>query len=414
MAHGIKRSQEHLKAILPYATGMQKVYIEHMIETGDSCRQTADALCKNMTSVSRAVVGAEKKAADSNVGPDYHNLDHGGVLSPGRRLGKQTVHIKVDKTGNEVKNVWNRYHPEEMQLNLFMEGLAAAYENYKPLPEIKPTLKPEGYDQEIVPFYNIGDAHIGMLAYAFETGEDFNIDKAILELSNGLGALIANTTPSKKGVIVDLGDGTHYENLAGVTSGHGHALDCDGRYVRMIEAYSDLMINMIDLALKVHEEVDVLINQGNHSRENDLAASVWLRRIYKNNPRVNILDNTNVFNFYTLDNVQILFHHGDKCKPDKLIDVMINDGRVDYGRCEHHYIWTGHVHHRNTSNEFRGISTESFNILANKDKYAHDGGWRSNQSITRVDVHREYGEIGRATYNIRAVRAIIEAMGEIQ
>lgn len=411
MAQGTQRTKEHLEAILPYATGAQKVYIEHMINTGESCSKAAESLGRNMTTITRAVVAAEKKAGKHNVGPDYHNLGHGGTLSPGMHLGKQTVHIRIDDNGNEVRNVWNRYNPEAMQLDLFMQGLEEAFEHYEPLPEIKPTLKPEGYDQEIVPFYNIGDAHIGMLAHACQTGSDFNIDKAILELSTGLGALIANTTPSKKGVIVDLGDGTHYENLAGVTSGHGHALDCDGLFVRMIEAYGDLMTNMIDLALKVHEEVDVLINQGNHSQENDLAAAVWLRKLYKNNPRVNILDNVNVFNFYTLDNVQILFHHGHKCKPDKLIDVMINDGRVDYGRCEHHYIWTGHVHHRNTSNEFRGISTESFNILADKDKYAHDGGWRSNQAITRVDVHRDYGEIGRATYNIRAVRAIIAEQG---
>ena len=406
---GMVRTKKHLEAILPFATGQQKVYIEYMIANDASCNATADAFGKCKTTVSYAVQAVEKKAADNNIGPDYLHLEHGGPVAPGRTLGKQTVQVNGK---GEVIQVWNRLHPDGLALQDLLDGITEAMAQYEPIPSVPPAAMTGPYDEDVVPFYCIGDAHIGMLAHAWEVGESFDIKKAIRELSCGLTALIRNTTPSKKAVIVDFGDATHYENMAGVTEGHGHMLDCDGRFVKMISAYCDIMLSTIETALKIHDTVDVLINQGNHSRTNDLAAAIWLKQIFKDNPRVTILDNVNVFNFYTLDNVQILFHHGDKCKPDKLIDVMINDGRESYGQCEHHYIWTGHVHHRNTSNEFRGISTESFNTLAAKDKHCHDGGWRSRQSISRIDIHRQFGEVGRATYNVEAIRAMLALMGE--
>lgn len=370
--------------------------------------QAAHDLGKNKSTISRSLYAVDKKAAKANIGPDYLHLTHGGPLAPGQQLGKQTVHVKDGK----IEQVWNRYEFDKDfdRLELLKDAIDTMLADYPPA---KPISRSNTYyDENVVPWYNIGDAHIGMLAHEMEVGENFDVKKATRELSVGLTSLIRNTEPASLCVINDFGDATHYENLAGVTEASGHMLDCDGRFVKMIQAYIKVMIDAIDCALEVHDLVDVIINQGNHSRTNDLWMAQLLRMHYHDEPRVNILDNTNVFTFYRLGKVQVLTHHSDKCKPDKLIDVLINDGRKDYGECEHHYIWVGHIHHRHTSNEFRGITIESFNTLANKDKYAHDGGWRSQQSITRVDLHREYGEIGRATLNIRAVRAIIESMGD--
>jgi len=401
-------SKEHLEAIHPFAIGQQKVYIEYMLEHDCSAAYTAKQLGKNSATVAHAVQAVERKAAKGNVGPDYMHLEQGGPLAPGQHLGKQTVHVK----NGEIEQVWNRYEFDKDfdKLELLKEAISAMLAEY-PAAACIDRVRHSYYDENVVPWYNIGDAHIGMLAHEMEVGENFDIKKATRELSVGLCSLIRNTEPAAKCVINDFGDATHYENMAGVTEASGHMLDCDGRFVKMIQAYVTVMIEAIDCALDVHDEVDVIINQGNHSRTNDLWMAQLLRMHYRDEPRVNVLDNTNVFTFYRMGKTQVLTHHSDKCKPDKLIDVLINDGRKDFGECEHHYIWVGHIHHRHTSNEFRGITIESFNTLANKDKYAHDGGWRSQQSITRVDLHKEYGEIGRATLNIRAVRAIIESQG---
>lgn len=415
---GLKYSREHLEAILPFASEGQAEYINYMLDNEIySATKAAKELGRNRTTVWRALEEATKKAANSNIGPDYHHLGFGGEVAPGRHLGKQTVHVRVDEqTGAVVKNVWNRYEldKEVSKVALIKKAIDEAMADYTPLPPSLPTPHDVEYDDHVIPWYNIGDAHIGMLAHESEVGENFDIKKATRELSIGLTALIRNTEPATKCVINDFGDATHYENMAGVTEASGHMLDCDGRFVKMISAYVDVMVHAINTALEVHETVDVIINQGNHSRTNDLWMRKFLEVLYKDDPHVTIIDNTNVFVFYRMGNTLVLTHHSDKCKPDKLIDVLINDGRKDYGETEHHYIWIGHVHHHMTSKEFRGITIESFNTLASKDKYAHDNGYRSRQSITRVDLHKEYGEIGRATLNIQAVRAILKHNGVIK
>lgn len=400
-------SRAHFETLLQYATPAQAVYIKGMLDSEIYCM--AEYARKSGTpegTIRAAVSRAGIKAAMHNDSPD-HGMTH--PTPPGYYLGLTTV--QRNSEGN-ITQTWDRVcsDSEILRTEAIKLAILDTISTLKPF-DVIPQRNTSDYDTEIVPFYNIGDAHIGMLAHEAETGANFDVKIATRELLAGLCGLIHNTTPSTKCVINDLGDATHYENMAGVTEGHGHMLDCDGRFVKMISAYVDIMIQVINCALTVHQTVDVIINQGNHSRTNDLWMRKLLEVLYANNPRVTIIDNTNVFTFYRLENVQILIHHGDKCKPDKLIDVLINDGRVDYGQTEHHYIWTGHVHHRGVSNEFRGIMAESFNILAEKDKWAHDGGYRSRQSITRVDIHRQYGEVGRATMNAQAVRALLKLKG---
>ena len=397
-------SKHQLEAMRPFAKGQQLVYIDYLIQHGCSFSEAGKQLGKAHQTIQQAVQSAAVKAANSGVAPDF-GLNN--EMPPGFYLGKST--IQRDKHG-EIIQTWDRVlnDKEQRYIDVISMALQETIEGFKPLKPIAPKALGD-YDDDIVPWYNIGDAHIGMIAFMEQTGEDFDTATAVRELSVGLTSLIRNTTPSTKCVINDFGDATHYENMAGVTAASGHALDCDKHFSHMISAYVEVIIHAIHVALEVHQTVDVIINQGNHSRVNDLWMNTFLSVLFKDNDRVTILDNTNVFTCYRMGNVTVLTHHGDKCKPDKLIDVLINDYREDYGQTEHHFIWTGHVHHRNTSNEFRGISTESFNTLASKDDYAHTGGYRSKQSITRVDLHKQYGEVGRATLNVQAIRAIIES-----
>lgn len=388
-----------LSHLLPYCTNRQKEILEAYIKHGNSYK-AAEVLGCSQSNVTHTITRIKGLAARKGIAPE-HGLNNS--MPEGFMLGKTT--IQRNSLG-EIERTWDRVVQDaDAQLQLLAEVMDNLVEGYKPFKPRKANHKK--YDKNVIPWYNIGDGHLGMLAHALEVGENFDLKIAQRELKFALDRIISDTPSRERCVINDLGDCTHYENLEGVTQHSGHMLDCDGRFVKMVEAYLDLMIFTIERALEKHKYVDVIINQGNHSRTNDLWAARCLKRMFANEPRVNIIDNTSVFIAYRMDNTMVLVHHSDKCKPDKLIDVLINDFREDYGECENHYIWVGHVHHRFTSDEFRGITVEAWNNLANKDKYAHDGGWRSKQSISRVDLHRQYGEIGRATLNIRAVRSMI-------
>jgi hypothetical protein len=182
-------------------------------------------------------------------------------------------------------------------------------------------------------------------------------------------------------------------------------LDADGRHPKMLRVYSRTMRFIIDRALTKAQHVDVIINQGNHSRINDFWMRELLEVAYGHTGRVTALDNDSVFIPYRMGNTLVMVHHSDKCPPARLVGVMTTDFRKDYGETEHHYIDTGHVHHHFVSKEHPGVVIESWNHLAANDKWAHDAGYRSRKSISIILRSRTYGEVGRRLLSIQEIQA---------
>lgn len=262
---------------------------------------------------------------------------------------------------------------------------------------------------DVIPWFQIGDAHLGMIAYESETGANFDINIAEREICAAMSILIDETPATERCVIQDCGDFTHYENMAGVTSHGGNVLDCDGRIHKMIKAYSRIMRFLVDKALAKFEFVDVIVNQGNHSRVNDFWMSELLRVAYGHTDRVSVLNNDSVFMVYRMGKTMVLCHHSDKCKPQALAHVMSTDYAEDWGETLFRFIDIGHIHHNMVSKEHPGCQVESWNQLAPPDKWAFEAGYRSRQCLTVVERSRCYGETARRRLGIERVRDLMIA-----
>lgn len=289
----------------------------------------------------------------------------------------------------------------------YWEGVQAAIEAVKPIdPTILPA--PDEPQSDIVPWLQIGDAHIGMLAAEAETGANFDVAIAKREICAAAAALIDEAPECERMVINDLGDGTHYETFKAMTEASGHVVDQDTRYWKMIDAYLEISEFIAERALAKAQTVDLIYNQGNHSRSNDVWMAAHMRSLHRNNPRVNVLRNESPFIAYRMGKTFVLIHHGDKAKPESVARLMSSDYAVDWGESEFRYIDGGHVHHSQRK-ELAGVVYESWNNLAPRDKYAHDGGWRSRQMMSLVLRSRKYGERGRKVMPIELVRDLILA-----
>jgi len=196
-----------------------------------------------------------------------------------------------------------------------------------------------------------------------------------------------------------------------VTSASGHALDADGRHPKMIRVYSRVIRFIVERALTKAKFVDVIINQGNHSRINDFWTREMLTVAYAHTGRVNVLDNDSVFIPYRMGKTLVMVHHSDKCKPAHLVGVMTSDFRKDFGETEFHYIDVGHVHHHFVSREHPSVVIESWNHLAASDKWAHDSGYRARKAISVVLRSKTYGEIGRRLLPIQEIRDRLSRTG---
>jgi len=301
---------------------------------------------------------------------------------------------------------WVKTNTDAEALAEMFERFAQSYlEEAQPFPEI-PAPSTE-LDTDIIPWFNIGDAHLGMLAHSHEVGHNFDLKIGERELVTAMMRLIDRAPSCERCVIQDLGDMTHYQDFT-AKSESGHDFDYDSRYPKMIDVAARVMRTIVDKALSKFQFVDVIVNQGNHSRSNDIWMRTFLSHVYSENPRLHVLDNRSVFIPYRMGNTFVMCHHSDKCRPAQLAHVMATDFAKDWGETTYRYIDIGHIHHRMTSKEHPGVTVESWNQLAPGDKYAHDGGWRSRACLTCVLRSKTYGEKGRITISAEEVKDIID------
>ncbi len=322
-------------------------------------------------------------------------------IGEGNKLGKITTQIDSD---GEVKQIWYRQDNELEDLTNAITAFCAELPKHEPK-------KPKGlkkYNKDVIPFINIGDGHVGMLSYHYETNENFDLEIAERDLCCAMRIMIDEMPSCERVVIQDMGDMTHYENVAGKTEASGHDLDCDGRFYKMIETYCRIMRFIVDLCLSKFKFVDFIGNQGNHSRTNDFWMNILLKNVYEKEKRLVVINNQNVFIPYRMGNTFVMCHHSDKCRPNKLANVMATDYRHDFGEALYKYIDIGHIHHNMVSKEHPAVQIESFNQLATADKYAHDGGWRSRSSLNVIYRSKTYGEVGRHRLPLERVRDVIE------
>lgn len=392
--------------LLPYCqTDNQRETIQAVIDHG-GIRPAARALGRGHPGIVNLVKRVKARAARQGHSPD-HNMTH--TVPDGYHVKGTSTYF--DEDGNP-RGQWVKSNIDaERQRELMQEAAEAFYED---MPKLKIPKPPKKYGKDVIPWFQIGDAHIGMLAHEAETGQNFDLKIAERELCAAMSILIDESPSYERCVIHDLGDASHYENFAGVTDASGHLLDYDGRYPKMIRTYSRVMRTIIEKALGKFKYVDVIINQGNHSRTNDIWMAELLQVAYGHSRRVHVLDNSNVFIPYRMGNTFVMTHHSDKCKPKDLAHVMATDFHQDWGESQYRYIDIGHIHHSMVVKEHPGVTVESWNQLAAPDKYAHDGGWRSRQCLTRVDRSKTYGEIGRRTLSVDEVRDIIIARDGFQ
>jgi len=378
-----------------FATKMQRDKLQAVREHG-SMRAAARALGINYSAVEKAVRSVQQKAALQGYAPAFDMVRR--VPEPYVVRGVSTYYNSEGKAAGQ----WVKSQLAQEQYNEMVKR--AISEFLEDVPELPAPPAPVDFQTDVIPWIQIGDAHIGMLAHAAEANENFDLKIAESELCGAIAMLLSEMPACERLVINDLGDFTHYDNLTATTAASGHPLDADGRHPRMLRVYSRVMRFIVEQALTKARHVDVIINQGNHSRINDF----WMRELltvaYAHTNRVHVLDNDNVFIGYRMGKTLVMVHHSDKCRPDRLVGVMTTDFRKDFGETDFHYIDTGHVHHHYVSREHPSVVIESWNHLAPNDKWAHEAGYRSRRAISVVLRSRTYGDVGRRVLPIEEIR----------
>ncbi len=374
-----------------FATSERQVEYIDAVNKHKGVMAAAKALKISFQTLSAGLSGVKKRAALQGYSPS-HDMLH--VVPDGFKVkGVSTYYNQEGKaSGQWVKSAVDA----ERQAELMRAAFVAMSED---LPRMEPVAAAASFEASLATLYTLTDSHVGMLAWAKEGGEPWDLTIAEATLVGCFAQMVSASPAARIGFVNQLGDFLHSDGGSGmmpVTPMHGHILDQDGRFSKMVGTAVRILRRVIDLALTKHEKVVVLMAEGNH----DMASSVWLRvmfrALYENEPRVEVIDSELPYYVYQHGKTMLAFHHGHLKKNDQLPILFAAQFPKVWGDTTKRYAHCGHRHHAEEK-EHSGLTVIQHPTLAARDAYAARGGWIAERAVTAITYHSEFGQVARNT-----------------
>ncbi|MBV1929015.1 MAG: winged helix-turn-helix domain-containing protein [Gammaproteobacteria bacterium] len=345
-------------------------------------RQTVDASIKTST-LKRAKMGlTDDMDVAPHVGPGYAIKGVSTLVGEDGKAKLRWVKTDLDKLA------------QEEAMAAVIAGMNEEIEPAKPVEREGIDVKPA----ELINLYTITDYHLGMLSWEEETGDNWNTSLAEDALVEWFNQAIQQSPESQKAVFAQLGDFMHWDGFDAVTPSSGHLLDADTRFQRLVRVSIRVIRRVIEMLLKKHDEVIVIMAEGNH----DMSSSIWLRELfstlYDNEPRVRIDINPDPYYCVEHGDCSLFFHHGHLKNFKAISEVFASKYREIFGRTKHSFAHMGHFHHGKME-ENNLMVVEQHRTLSGKDAYATRGGYMAGRDAKVITYHEKYGEVSRVTIN---------------
>lgn len=378
---------EGLKA---FASPAQRRHID-AINLHGTQEKAAMAIGIRPESIAQSIQAVKRRAAIKGYSPQ-HDMTH---VVPDAFMVKG-VSTFYDADGKPSRQ-WVKTEADKGRMQEIMHATFIAMADE--LPREKPTAPPKIWYEKLANLYTLTDTHIGALCWDKENLDPLgNWDVKIAEqtLTGCFRRMVESTPNASVGIVAQLGDFLHQDGINAVTPLHGHLLDGDGRYPKIVEAAVRILRRVIGMALEKHEKVIILIAEGNH----DLSTSIWLRTmfkaLYENEPRIEVIDSVMPYYVYQHGKTMLGWHHGHLSKNDQLPILFASQFSKLWGDTSHRYIHTGHRHHLEIK-ERSGVTVTQHSTLTARDAYASRGGWMSERQATAYTYHLDHGLVSSVT-----------------
>lgn len=374
-------------AILEYGspTVRQRQIIEALIEHG-SQRKAAEAIGCHKKGVANALNAVARRAALAGYAPGHFTSG----VAPGFGMGKVTVQRNAD---GDVERTWERQSPDRVaQFEIIREAIADLAGDLRGL--LPPIASPSTVDCDLLTVIPMGDPHFGMMAWAKESGENFDLAIAEDVTTRAVDRLCALSPASETAMLLNLGDFYHADNSSNRTPRSGANLDVDGRFQKIAQVGFRAMVRCIRRMLEKHQRVIVRNNNGNHDPHQAFMLSLALDAMFHDEPRVEVDMSPSSFFYHRFGKVLIGSTHGDGAKLDALPLIMAHDMPDDWAASKFRVFHCGHFHHDQLK-DHPGCTVETHQTLASTDAWHRHQGYRSQRGMKAIVYHREFGEVNR-------------------
>lgn len=382
--------------LLPFATTDREREVLTALVKHKSGRKAAKALGVHHGTVFRVISRVKLKAQLKGISPE-HDMVH-GVPDAFNVKGVSTYY---DRDG-KPRGQWVKTDRDEVMRKLVMDAVLDGFKDE--IPRELPVGLPQAHrNKDLLNCYVITDYHLGMLAWAPEAGEDWDLKIAEDFLLKWFEQAITQAPPAESAIFAQLSDFLHFDGFDAVTPTSKHLLDVDTRFPKLARVAIRVVRKIIRMMLQKYAIVYVIMADANHDPVSQIWMREWLSVLYEDEPRVVVDTSPSPYNAHEFGKNALFFHHGHKCRPSEVADVFVAMFREMYGRTTHAYAHMGHLH-TNEVLENNLMILEQHRTLAPKDAFAARGGWLSGREAKVITYHAKGGEVGRIVLNSDMVK----------
>jgi hypothetical protein len=298
--------------------------------------------------------------------------------------------LKSEKSSMFFTNPLYKKKNEDKFYNELINDLQAFSPKF---PEIKRTPSKDGHLLVISP----ADVHIGKLALAFETGDEYNVSIAVDRVLKGVQGILDKTSGFNIDQIVFVaGNDILHTDTPRRTTTSGTPQDTDGMWYSNFLTAKQLYIDVLMMLIPV-ADVHFTFNPSNHDFCNGFFLADVIKTYFKDCKDITFDCSIAHRKYYRYFNNLIGTTHGDGAKQTDLPLLMAHEA-VDWSVCKNRYIYTHHVHHK-TSKDHIGVTIESLRSPSASDSWHSRNGYTGvPKAVEGFIHHKEYGQVARLTH----------------
>jgi len=277
----------------------------------------------------------------------------------------------------------------------FVSELLESIKGHEPkYPKIKRKLESEGHLLVVDP----ADIHVGKLARAFETGEEYNAQIAVQRVLDGVKGIIKKSNGFNIDKILFVGgnDILHIDTPQRKTTS-GTPQDTDGMWYDNFLIAKKLYVDVLEMLLTV-ADVHFVFNPSNHDYTNGFFLADVISTHFRNCKNITFDCSIAHRKYYAYGKNLIGTTHGDGAKQQDLGSLMSIEAKDLWAYAEHRYYYTHHVHHK-TAKDFINVTVESLRSPSGSDSWHDRNGYTgAPKAVEGFIHHKDFGQVARLTH----------------
>ena len=284
---------------------------------------------------------------------------------------------------------------KEVNYDDLMNDVTEKMRKYSPkYQKIKYTKPKDGHLLVIDP----ADLHIGKLAKAFETGDEYNHKIAIDRVHRGVDGILQKSSafPIEKIILIIGNDILHVDNAKSSTTSGTHQ-DTDLMRFDAFNIALQLYVEVIEKLASI-APLHIQYDPSNHDYLTGFFLANTIKAWFRNHKGVTANVSVAHRKYSVYGKNLIGSTHGDGAKEADLPMLMAHEAKEHWNYCIHRYFYTHHIHHKK-SRDYMSVCVESLRSASGTDSWHHRNGYQhAPKAIEGYIHHPEHGQVARITH----------------